>query len=212
MVVIDLFPWEYERAFAVGIQRFVANWGRQNAPHYDQSRMESDRRANAAAAICEAAVARFTNEYWHGHVWHFSERHLYRHLADVGEVIEVRRVRTQPGPTVRAGDAGRIVWGARVLEPEWTSVELLGWVHADDALAGGSSSVVVPVSALHKPAEWPRTNHSGVLFPGSDHRAEIKKRQPKETPAELDRRGSTDARNPGNGPVIDLAKTLRPGR
>lgn len=172
--VVDLYPWEYERAFSVGIQRFVANWGRQDAAYYDRGRMESDRRANAAAALCEVAVARFVNEYWHGHVWHISEHDKYRSIADVGTNIEVRRVRTQSGPTVRPADSGKIVWGARVIEPEWTSVQLLGWIPADEALAGGDKSVVVPVERLYEPRKWALSNHSGVLFPGSDHRSKSK--------------------------------------
>ena len=83
--IIDLYPWEYERGFAVGIARFTANWGRPDARHYDRSRMEEDRNAQAAAALCEIAVARHVNEYAHLHVWHYTDRHRYRHLADVGD-------------------------------------------------------------------------------------------------------------------------------
>lgn len=154
-VTIELHPWEYEHAFHVGIQRFTANWGRKDAKHYDRSKMEADRNANVAAAICECAVAKYLNEYWHAHVWHRSEQGRYRHLADVGESIEVRRVRTRPGPTVRPGDAGKFVWGARVIEPEWRSVELLGWVAADAALERShGSDVVVPAQELNAPDHY----------------------------------------------------------
>lgn len=157
-VIVSLFPWEYDRAFEVGVRRFIANWGRPDAKHYDRSKMEEDRQAQAAAAICECAVARYLNQFWHGHVWHWSEKDAYRHLADIGTNVEVRRVRTQPGPTVRPGDAGRIVWGARTADPEWRTVEILGWVNADIALAKSSGKdIVVPASDLNSPQAWQAT-------------------------------------------------------
>lgn len=132
--IIDLHPWEYERGFAVGIARFTANWGRADARHYDRSRMEEDRNAQAAAALCEIAVARYVNEYAHLHVWHYTDRHRYRHLADVGDDIEVRRVRTASGVPVRRSDAGKRVFGAKLLDPEYRKVQILGFVLADEVI------------------------------------------------------------------------------
>lgn len=134
MPVIDLYPWEYERGFAVGIARFTANWGRADAPHYDRSRMEEDRKAQAAAALCEIAVARFVNEYAHLHVWHWTEISKYRHLADVGNDIEVRRLRTANGVPVRKTDAGKRVFAARIVDREYRQVEVLGFVPADKVI------------------------------------------------------------------------------
>jgi hypothetical protein len=133
--IVELYPWEYERGFQVGIARFTANWGRADAPHYDRSRMEEDRKAQAASVMCEIAVARYTNQYFHGHVWHYSERNKYRHLADVGRCLEVRRLRTATGVPVRKSDAGKIVWGARIVDNEYRKVELLGCVEADAVIA-----------------------------------------------------------------------------
>lgn len=132
--IIDLYPWEYERGFSVGIARFTANWGKGDAAHYDRSRMEEDRKAQSAAVLCEIAVARYTNEYFHGHVWHFTERSKYRHLADVGKDIEVRRIRTATGVPVRKTDAGKKVWAARVADDEYRKIELLGFVEADEVI------------------------------------------------------------------------------
>ena len=84
-VVVTLRPWEYEAASHIGIRRFTANWSRSDAKHYDRKRMEDDRTATVASAICELAVARAVNRFWHGHVWHVSEqRKWHRALADVG--------------------------------------------------------------------------------------------------------------------------------
>jgi len=132
--IVELYPWEYERGFQIGIARFTANWNRPDAPHYDRSRMEEDRKAQAAAALCELAVARFTNQYFHGHIWHWSERSKYRHLADVGSDIEVRRIRTADGVPIRKTDAGKIVWAARPADAEYRTIELLGYVPADEVI------------------------------------------------------------------------------
>lgn len=157
--VISLLPWEYARGFEVGIGRFVANWGNQDAQHYDRSRMEEDRNAQAAAALCEIAVARYTNEYWHGHVWHRADHGRYRNDADVGSRIEVRRLRTADGVPVRRSDAGKVVWAARAVDPEYRTVELLGFVEADEVIPvipAGQSWTRHPVSGLVKP--WIQTD------------------------------------------------------
>lgn len=156
--IITLHPWEYARGFEVGIGRFVANWGNQDAQHYDRTRMEEDRNAQAAAAICEIAVARYTNEYWHGQVWRRSEHARYRKDADVGSNIEVRRLRTADGVPVRRSDAAKIVWGARIVDPEYRKVELLGFVKADDVIPSipdGQTWTRHPVSMLERP--WDAT-------------------------------------------------------
>lgn len=152
--IVCLQPWEYERGFAVGIARYTANWSVADAKHYDRSRMEEDRKASSAAAICELAVAKYTNSYWHGHIWHRSDHRRYSRLPDVGAVIEVRRVRTKDAVAVRRTDAGREVWAARINDPEYRSVEILGFVMADEAIANfreGEDWGYFPISRLTRP-------------------------------------------------------------
>ena len=153
--IINLRSWEYERGFAVGIARFTANWGNQDARHYDRSRMEEDRNAQAAAALCEIAVARYTNSYWHGHVWHRTDHWKNRNAADVGDRIEVRRVRTKNAVAVRRSDSGKEVWAAKIVEPEYRQIEILGFIDAEDALSrfvlNGSTWDYVPLAALSRP-------------------------------------------------------------
>lgn len=153
--IIELYSWEYEHAYHVGIRRFTANWDAEDAEHYDRSRMEEDRNAQAAAAICELAVARYLGKYWHGGVWCRHDRRKYRHIADVGDNIEVRRSRTQDAIMVRKKDAGRIVWGARLVDKEYRSVEILGYISADEVIASLAGtyqdSKYVHVDLLSKP-------------------------------------------------------------
>lgn len=156
--IIELTSWEYERGFEVGIRRFTANWGNSDARHYDRSRMEEDRNAQAAAALCEIAVARFTNSYWHGHVWHRSDHWRNRNAADVGNGIEVRRVRTKNAVAIRLSDAGKEVWAARLIDPEYRKVEILGFIDADQAtplIPAGQNWGYVPLEKLSRP--WAET-------------------------------------------------------
>jgi len=157
-VVVRLEPWEYAHACDVGIRRFTANWGKADAAYYNRSRMEDDRTASVAAAICELAVAKHTNRYWSGHVWHQSEHARYEDLPDVGRNIEVRRIRTGTSAAVRKHQLGKglVLWVAKPLEPEFTEVELYGWMHYDEAWEKGrpsryapESTRVIDVSALN---------------------------------------------------------------
>ena len=60
MMQIELDPWEYEHALHVGARRFIENWGKADAAHYDKKRMEDNRTALAAASVGELAVAKIT--------------------------------------------------------------------------------------------------------------------------------------------------------
>jgi hypothetical protein len=152
--VVHIMPWEYERCFAVGAGRFTANWGVPDAPHYERTAMEEDRNAQVAAAICELAVAKYVNQYWHAGVWHRTDHGKYKSIADVGSNIEVRRVRTRDAVAVRKKDSGKVVWGAKVADPEYRTVELLGYVSADDVIASLLTDYVyVDISDLTKPWE-----------------------------------------------------------
>lgn len=130
--IVQLEPWEYVLAHYIGIQRFAANWDTPDAPHYNRAAMEPDRTAQPAAVLCEIAVAKYLNKYFHGGVWPAQQHFRYRSVVDVGQRIEVRRVRKDNGVAVRRTDAGRIVWGARLVDEEHTEVELLGYITADD--------------------------------------------------------------------------------
>lgn len=151
---ITFETWEYEWAFMVGVRRFTANWCKQDAPHYHRDFMEEDRKATVSGALCELAVAKHLNQYWHGSVWCASDHHKYRTLSDVGRNIEVRRIRTARGVGVRATDAGKIIWACRIDDPEYRTCELLGWIDGDRALELGEKHqqyVMVPLTALNPP-------------------------------------------------------------
>ncbi len=152
-VVVNISPWEYEWASFVGIRRATSNWGRHDSPAYDNNNdLDPERVAGMATCLCELAVAKHLNQYWPGGIWKWDTpiAQKHRHFADVGHDIEVRRVKTMIGPSVKPKDKGKIVWAARVLGREWKSVEVLGWIRADDVI-DQSRDVVVPISKLNKP-------------------------------------------------------------
>ncbi len=142
MTLIELEPWEYEWASHVGARRFIENWGKRDAAHYDKKRMEDDRTAQVAACVGELAVAKATNQYWSGHVWHKSDHETYKHLPDVGTNTEVRRIRTSPSGAVRKRQLGKglQLFIVRPVPPEFRAVELLGWIDHDEAWELGEPS------------------------------------------------------------------------
>ena len=104
--------------------------------------MEDDRTAQVAACVGELAVAKATNQYWSGHVWHKSDHETYKHLPDVGTNIEVRRIRTSPSGAVRKRQLGKglQLFIVRPVPPEFRAVELLGWIDHDEAWELGEPS------------------------------------------------------------------------
>jgi hypothetical protein len=146
MILIELQPWEYEWASHVGARRFIENWGKADAAHYDKKRMEDDRTAQVAACVGELAVAKVVNQYWSGHVWHKSDHANFKHIPDVGSNIEVRRVRTSPGGAVRKRqlEQGLILFIVRPVVPEFRAVEILGWLDHDEAWELGEPSQYDP--------------------------------------------------------------------
>lgn len=134
-MIINLEPWEYVHASNVGIARFAANWGKQDAPHYKKELMEDDRTASVAAAICELAVAKATNRFWSGHVWAKEDHKKYKDVPDVGSNIEVRRIRKGETVAVRKHQLGKglVLFAAQPEPPEFTTVDIWGWLNYDAA-------------------------------------------------------------------------------
>jgi hypothetical protein len=144
--IISLHPWEYEWASHVGARRFIENWNKQNAAHYDQKRMEDDRTAQVAACVAELAVAKHVNQFWSGHVWHGTHHSRYKDLPDVGFNIEVRRLRTKKSAAVRKHQVGKglILFAAKPVPPELRFVIIYGCRDYDESWALGVPSEYYP--------------------------------------------------------------------
>lgn len=135
MILITLEPWEYEWASHVGTRRYIENWGKQDASHYDKFRMEDNRTAQVAACVGELSVAKHTNRYWSGHVWNTKEHNKYKKGPDVGTNIEVKSLRTRDAAAVRRKDLGKglVLFVARPIRPELRTCEIHGWIDYDQA-------------------------------------------------------------------------------
>jgi hypothetical protein len=164
-VSVVLEPWEYAHACDVGIRRYTANWSKRDAPHYKAEFMEDNRTAQVAAAICELAVAKYTNRYWHAHIWHLTEHEKYKHLPDVGTNIEVRRIRTTKAAATRQHQLGKglVIWVAEAVPPEFREVTLYGWLKYDDAWEMGEppaydpdTTRVIHIHQLNDPTYRPK--------------------------------------------------------
>ncbi len=144
--IIILESWEYEWASHVGARRYIENWNRQDAQHYRKSRMEDDRTAQVAACVSELAVAKYTNRYWSGHVWPAQKHMHYRNIADVGENIEVKRLRTKTSAPVRKKQLGKglVLFVAKPMPPEFREVEIYGFIGYDKAWEIGLPSQYDP--------------------------------------------------------------------
>ena len=71
------------------------NMRRGDAPAYamNAERMQDNYIANYASARCELATAKHTNRHWNASWWKPEQHHLYADRADVGDNIEVKRIR-----------------------------------------------------------------------------------------------------------------------
>jgi hypothetical protein len=161
MMIVSLESWEYEHGCNVGIRRFTANWSRPDAAHYQNKAMQEDNRtAQVASALLELAVAKHTNRFWSGHVWHWSDHQQFKHIPDVGRNIEVRRLRTRDSAAIRRYQNAipdLIVCVGRMIYPELREAELLGWISQQEAWEIGTPSdydadntKLIHVDQLHK--------------------------------------------------------------
>lgn len=140
-MIVDLYPWELEIAYQIGIRRDNVNATKPNAAHYDPRRMEDNLRASVAAAVCELAVARATCCYWTMSIWDTSQHHVYKSLPDVLPNIEVKRTREPVNPLVvrrREAGTGLIIVSAYAVPSYFRSVEIKGWLRSDDAWRQGT--------------------------------------------------------------------------
>jgi hypothetical protein len=153
--IITLEYWEYEIASLVAARRVTANWGKHDAAWYDAKRMEDNRTALLAGTVAEMAVAKALNRYWSPSAWNPGDHDKYRYShADVGVNIEVRRVRKRDGrAAVRKHQVGKklVLFVAYPEPPEFTTVEILGWLPYDDAWEVGA------------PAEYDRTGNTRTV-------------------------------------------------
>lgn len=156
-VLVSLTDAEYAEARNVGDGRNAQMHGVGDMPYYIRDLMEDDATASFAAACAEAAVAQSTRLKWHGKVWHRSEHHQHKNEPDVGENIEVRRIRNpNNGLCVRQKDLGqsKVIFVAYPIpETGFRQVDVIGWMPADQAWEVGYDAFIatrrVPLTKIN---------------------------------------------------------------
>lgn len=156
-VLIQLTEAEVIEARLVGDGRNLANRNSKDKHYYHRDKMEEDSVASFAAAAAECAVAKVFKAKWHAKVWDAGEHHLHSDEPDVGENIEVKRIRNpEAGLVVREKDRAlnRYVVLAYVIpESGYSQVDVIGWIRADKGWQVGRDSgegyVRVPQKYLH---------------------------------------------------------------
>lgn len=157
MTTVFLESWEYEVAALVAARRVTANWGKQDAAWYDASRMEDNRTALLASCVSEMAVAKALNRYWSPTAWPADTHDINRERPDVGDNIEVRRIRKRTGcAAVRQHQVGKglVLFVTYPEPPEFTTVEILGWLPYDTAWEIG------------RPADYDKSGRTRVVNAG----------------------------------------------
>lgn len=130
-MIVKLSKDEVRVCTMLATERWLMKFGSVDRPNYAQGkangRLEHELTAGIRANVAEWAVAKANNLVW-STPWYPNELHPKRaHLPDVGHAIEVRTVRTANGIPFWDRDAGKCVYGCRVLDTEYYSqVEIYG--------------------------------------------------------------------------------------
>jgi len=139
MIVVSLTKDEVRNCTDLAVNRWLMKFGSEDRPNYAQGKkdgkLESELIANIRTIVAEWAVAVVSNLSWSVPFYPNSMHAKRKDIADVGQNVEVRTVRTQDGVPVWKKDAGKFIAGARVIDDEYfTQVEVWGWVRADDVI------------------------------------------------------------------------------
>jgi hypothetical protein len=139
MIVVSLTKDEVRNCTDLAVNRWLMKFGSEDRPNYAQGKkdgkLESELIANIRTIVAEWAVAVVSNLSWSVPFYPNSMHAKRKDIADVGQNVEVRTVRTQDGVPVWKKDAGKFIAGARVIDDEYfTQVEVWGWVKADDVI------------------------------------------------------------------------------
>jgi hypothetical protein len=143
---VKLEKWEYRRAVEVGVGRMLEREKSSDMPYYDKSRMQNELNASIAAAVCECAVAKAFNRYWHGGVWTTDEHEVFKkQYGDVGHNIEVKRIRSlKNSVAINNTDTGKFIVAAMAQEPDYRGADIIGCISGS---AGWSVSEPAPSDA-----------------------------------------------------------------
>lgn len=163
-VIVRLDEDDYARSFDAGARRLFQNLQKVDAASYRNGRNQPEHIAQPLAVMCEVAVARHLGlEFdWDLAVWKAKDHNRFKERPDVGNNIEVRRVRHLNGrPSLRPHQVGKglILFAAYNEPPEWLNVRIIGARPYDDAWA-----LAEPAQYETQSKSGSRTLHQSALF------------------------------------------------
>lgn len=128
-----------------GMLRRQANFTKGNSRSYSRgAKLQPEAFASPAGCAAEIAVAQHLGMSWDARAWLASQHNQFSRMPDVGENIEVKRIRdNKKFVEVKAKETGRgrILWVVRTVGEEHLELDLLGWMTYDDAWAAGEPTV-----------------------------------------------------------------------
>ena len=121
-MIVTLTKDEVRVCANLAVERWLAKMGSVDRPNYAAGKrlgkLEPEINANIRANVAEWAVARTYNMQW-SVPWYPNELHGQRKdIPDVGDV-EVRTVRTRDSIPFWKKDAGRTIFGVKVIDEEY---------------------------------------------------------------------------------------------
>jgi len=134
--IVKLSKEEVRACADVALNRWMMKFGSVDRPNYqDKSKLEPEIAANVRSIVAEYAVAKLYKQSF-TFPFYPNEEHPFRiDIADVGNNIEVKSIRTKDEIPVFPKDVkpGRLLVGARVLDRDYYSeVEVYGWLRMED--------------------------------------------------------------------------------
>lgn len=139
MFTVQMTKDEIRRCANMAVELWIEKFGSEDRPNYAEGKkngsLQHDLTSNTRTITAEMAVAKATKNTFNYPVY---ENYLHpsrKHLADVGQNLEVRTVRTRGEVPLWKKDAGKVIVGCYVPDEDYFSeVEIYGWVLADDVI------------------------------------------------------------------------------
>jgi len=130
-MIIELTKDEVRVCTQLAVERWLTKFGSADQPNYAEGKvsgwLEHDLLASVRANVSEWAAAKRYNTTW-SVPWYPNALHPQRkNLSDVGELGEVRTIRTRLAIPFWLKDINKLIIGTKILDEEYyTKVEVYG--------------------------------------------------------------------------------------
>jgi len=136
-MIVKLSKDEVRICSQLALERWLAKWDSIDKPNYaegkTQGRLEHEVLANIRSNVCEWAAAKLYNVSWNT-PWYPNYLHGERKdIPDIGNIWEVRSVRTSTGIPFWSKDLGKYIIGTKCLDMEkFSEVYVFGHIDPNE--------------------------------------------------------------------------------